>query len=362
MDSVELQSVVITLEESMSIAMITDYQRAMRSENVWWPSIARPRDIASRKETIHWLLDTAKIEPRDIGNIAFEDMSTVDLVVEPKFASSGLEIGIEAFQDLENGVWGGRAINAGTAWARQIGIQMAYYPQFRLAAAILGNPTAYDGQAFFDHDHPVNVNDPSAGTYTNLLDNVAGDGWSGTLAPIDESVTVDDALSNLQRVIGYIRSLKAPNGRDPRFLRPIGLLLPPALTVRGQQLTNARFIAQAAGASGGGSGDISAVIRNWGFGDPLVAPELGSGFSYAYEAGGTPVDGSDEDYYVICETQDVEVSSFIYGRREAFNVIFHDLASSAELARKGKLQWVCRGRNEIVPGLPYTLFKVKGRA
>jgi phage major head subunit gpT-like protein len=359
MDSVELQSVVITLEESMSIAMITDYQRAMRSENIWWPSIARPRDISSRKETIHWLLDSAKIEPRDIGQIAFEDMSTVDLVVEPKFASSGLEIGIEAFQDLENGVWGGRAINAGTAWARQIGVQMAYYPQFRLAAAMLGNPTAYDGVAFFAHGHPTNLNDPSAGTYTNLLDAVAADGWSGVLAPIDSSVTVDAALNNIQRVLAYIASLKAPNGRDPRFLRPIGILVPPALTVRAQQLTNARFIAQAAGATGGGSGDIEAVVRNWGMGDPLVAAELGAGFSYSYQ-GGPNVAGSDRDYYIICETQDVEVSGFIYGRREAFNVIYHDLASSAELARKGKLQWVCRGRNEIVPGLPYTIFKVKG--
>lgn len=360
MDSVELQSVVITLEEAMSVAMVTDYQRSMQSENIWWPSIARPRDISSRKETIHWLLDTAKIEPRDIGQIAFEDMSTVDLVVEPTFASSGLEIGIEAFQDLENGVWGGRAINAGTAWSRQIGVQMAYYPQFRLASAMLGNPTAYDSIAFFAHAHPTNVNDPSAGTYTNLLDNVAADGWSGTLAPLDESVTVDVALGNLQRVISYIRSLKAPNGRDPRFLRPIGLLGPPALTVRFQQLTNARFIAQAAGASGGGSGDIESVIRNWGFGDPLIAPELGAGFSYSYH-GGASVQGSDTDWYVVCESMDVEISSFIYGRREAFNVIYHDLASSAELARKGKLQWVCRGRNEIVPGLPYVLFKVKGR-
>ena len=359
MDSVELQSVVVTLEEAMSVAMVTDYQRSMESENVWWPSVARPRDIASRKETIHWLLDTAKIEPREIGQIAFEDMSTVDLVVEPTFASSGLEIGIEAFQDLENGVWGGRAINAGTAWARQIGVQMAYYPQFRLAAAILGNPTAYDGQSFFDHGHPTNLNDDSAGTYTNLLDAVATDGWSGTLAPIDESVTVDAALGNLQRVISYIRSLKAPNGRDPRFLRPIGMLIPPALTVRAQQLTNARYIAQAAGATGGGSGDIESVIRNWGFGQPLVAAELGSGFSYSY-GGGAPVSGSDVDYYIICESMDVEISSFIYGRREAFNVIYHDLASSAELARKGKLQWVCRGRNEIVPGLPYVLFRVKG--
>jgi phage major head subunit gpT-like protein len=361
MDSVELQSVLITLEESMAIELVGDYQRRDQPENIWWPSLARPRDISSRKETIHWILDTAKIEVRDLGQFAFEDMTTVNLEVTPSFASAAFEIGIEAFQDLENGVWGGKAIEAGTAWARQIGSEMRYFPQRRLADAIVCNPVCYDTHPFFDHGHPTNPNDPSAGTYTNDLDNVAADGWSGVLAPIDESVTVDVALSNAQRVISYIRGLKGPNGRDPRFLRPIGILVPPALTIRSQQLTGAKFIAQAAGATGGGSGDVELAIQKLGLGEPLIAPEIGSGFMRTYGIGSAPVSGSDTTWYVVCEARDVALSSYVYARRETFGVIFHDPGSSAELARKRKKQWTCAGRNEIVPALPYTMFRVHGR-
>jgi hypothetical protein len=349
MDSVDLQSVTLTLEEAMSIASVTDYQRMMRSENIWWPALARPRDVASRKETIHWILDTAKIEVKDFGQVTFEDMTTVDMLVEPQFGSAGLEIGIEAFQDLRNGRWGGEAIDSGTAWARQMGAQMAYWPQYRMARSLLANPVCYDTLAFFHHSHQVNPGDASSPTYANLLDATS----LGTLSPIDETVTVDVAVKNLNRAIAYIRSLKSPNARDPRFLQPVGILVPTAMTARIQQLTNARFIAQAA-SSGGGSGDITGVIRNLGLGDPLIAPEIGAGYTY------DGYSGSDVDYYIVCETADVEIGPFVYARREAWNIVYHDLQSSAELARRGKLQWVCRGRNEIVPALPYTIFKVKG--
>lgn len=349
MDTVDLQQVTLTLEEAMSVASVTDYHRMMRSENVWWPALARPRDVASRRETIHWILDTAKIEVKDFGQVVFEDMTTVDMLVEPQFGSAGLEIGIEAFQDLRNGVWGGEAIDSGTAWARQIGAQMAYWPQYRLARMLLANPTCFDGQPFFDRSHPLVPGDTSQGTYANLLDATS----MGALKPIDASVSVDTALNNLNDVVAYIRSLKSPNARDPRFLTPIGILVPTKMTTRIQQLTNAKFIAQTAG-SGAGSGDITNVVRNLGLGDPLIAPEIGAGYSY------DGYSGSDVDYYVVCETQDVEIGPFVYARREAWNIVYHDLQSSAELARRGKLQWVCRGRNEIVPALPYTIFKVKG--
>lgn len=354
MDAVELQSITLTVEESIAIAQVTDYHRMLRSENIWWPAIMRPRDVSSRQETINWILDTAKIEVRDFGQVVFEDMTSVDMLVKPSFATAGLEIGIEAFQDLKNNVWGGEAIDAGAAWGRQVGVQAAYFPQYRLARAILANATCYDGLGFFAHGHRVDPSDTSSPTYSNLLDNVSADGWDGVLAPIDKSVTLDVALDNITKVITYIRSLKSPNARDPRFLNPIGILVPTAMTSRIQQLTNARFIAQAA-ASGGGSGDITNVIRNLGLGDPLIAPELGANFTY------DGVSGNDNDYYVVCESTDVEIASFVLARREAFNTIYHDMASSAELARRGKLQWISRGRLDAVPGLPYTMFKVKGR-
>ena len=59
--------------------------------------------------------------------------------------------------------------------------------------------------------------------------------------PIDDSVTFDVAMANVQKVIAYIASIKAPNGVTPRFLKIRGLLLPPSLTARGQQISGVRL-------------------------------------------------------------------------------------------------------------------------
>jgi hypothetical protein len=53
-----------------------------------------------------------------------------------------------------------------------------------------------------------------------------------------------------------------PNGRDPRFLKPAFILAPPKLMPRLSQLTDAKFIAQAATGGGAGSADIIAYISS----------------------------------------------------------------------------------------------------
>ncbi len=136
-------------------------------------------------------------------------------------------------------------------------------------------------------------------------------------------MTLDVAVDNLAKVIAYIASIKMPNGEDPRGLRVKGLLVPPALTARASQLTQAEYIAQAA-ASGGGSGDIRAIISRWGFGVPQQADELASVFT----------GGSDTTYYVIAEQiTSSELGAMVYVNREPFQMIFHGPMTDAQLAR-----------------------------
>jgi hypothetical protein len=167
--------------------------------------------------------------------------------------------------------------------------------------------------------------------------------------PVDTSVTIDAALDNLNAVKAYVASIVMPNGEDPRFLKINAILHPPALTARLQQLTQAQFIAQAA-ATGGGSGDVAAVIANQGFGTPIEAPELGSNFG-----------GSDTTYYVLAQeiTSD-ELGAFVYLDREAFSILFHGPMTDAQLARSRTLQWTTEGRNTCQPGHPYLMFRCQG--
>lgn len=334
----DLESRMATIIERQYEALLSD---------TWWQRVAKVRDSVSKRERLVWLLETAKIKRLEPGSMEFEDLMSQFTELEAEFAGAGMKLTKEQLEDVHNGMPGGEGLELAAEWSRQIGIQSVYWPQNQVAAAILAGETglAYDGKAFFAADHHVNGVNADDGSFANLLNAAT----LGSLAPIDESVSVAVAMTNLSRVIAYMASIKMPNGRDPRKLRPIGILVPPAMVARTQQLTNAKFIAQAVG-SAGGSADVEAIIRNWGIGQPIQGDELGAAFG-----------GSDTDYYVIAGAADRSaLGALVYVNREPFNVLFHGPMTDAELARQREFQWLTGGRNVVAYGHPYALFKVKG--
>ncbi len=345
-------SFLYDLETNMRLITAQEYQRL--SSNLWWTKIAKSTTSGAKKERVSWLLDTARIQRtgRGGGNIEFEDLASQTQEYEHENAAAGLKIKKENLEDLD-----GNGVQIAANWSRQVGALAGYWPQKVLAQAILANPVTYDTKAFFAVDHPVNPFNTSAGIYANLFTGSAGSGAVGALPTsypgalkIDTSVTVDVALTNLAKAIAYVAgALKMPNGEDPRFLMLDKLFIPPALSARAQQLTNAKFIAQVAG-SFAGSADIEAVIRNFGLGEPVVCPELGAAFG-----------GSDTDFYLgMSELTTNEHGAFLYSNREPFAVLFYGPQNDAQLARIREFQWMTEGRNAIMPGHPYLLFKCTG--
>jgi len=333
-------SFMFDLESRMRLITSTDYQRL--NSQLWWKTVAKEIPSGAKKERVSWLLDTARIQRTGKGgNVEFEDVVAMTQEVENLNAAAGLEVKKEQFEDLD-----GNGIAVAGHWSRGMGAYSAYWPQKSVAKAILANPLTYDGKTFFADDHAVNPYNVAAGTYTNRFHGTASATNPGAL-PIG-AVTVDVAVANLAKAVAYIHTIKMPNGEDPRFLRVAGLGVPPALLSRAQQLTNAKFIAQAA-ASAGGSGDVEAVIRNFGFGQPFEMTELSAGFG-----------GSDDSYYILVE--DIltnELGAFTYLNREAFSILYYGPQNDAQLARIRNFQWTTEGRNVVMPGHPYLLFKVE---
>lgn len=335
------------LETRMQTIMENSYQELLK--DLWWQRVAKTKNSVTKRERLIWLLETAKIKRLEPGSMEFEDLAATYAEFENEFAGAGMKLTKEQLEDVHNGMPGGEGLELAGAWSRQIAVQAAYWPQNQVADAIRQGHAAasltYDGKPFFATDHHVNGLDAGDGSFANLLNASS----LGSLAPIDETVTVDVAAKNLSRVFAYMAGVKMPNGRDPRKLRPVGLMVPPAMIARAQQLTNAKFIAQAA-ASGGGGADVEAMIRNWGIGQPVQCDELAAAFG-----------GSDVDYYVIAAGADrSELGALVYVDREPFNVIFHGPMTAAELARIREFQWLTGGRNKVGYGHPYLLFKVKG--
>lgn len=339
------------VESRMQTITENEYNRL--TDNLWWPKLTKVRTSTGRRDVVQWLLSTATIKDQGKGgNIAFDDLVSTYLEIENKFSGNGLKLQRSQFEDTD-----GAGMDLAAQWSQDTGAQMAYWPQ-KQAAYLLKNghtasiATGYDKKAYFAIDHPFNPYNLGLGTYANLLTGapVAANGgtpaYPGT-CPIDISVNADVALQNLAKIFAYIAAWKMPNGEDPRMLRPEGLLCAPTLFPRAVQLTNAAFIAQAAG-SGAASADVKALITALGFATPILADEL-SGFE------------NETTFYVICkQIASAQLGGLIYTEREPFKINYYGVTDQVELSRRQELEWHNHGRNVMSPGHPYLIIKCKG--
>jgi phage major head subunit gpT-like protein len=335
-------SFLFDLESNMRTITAREYERLL--SKLWWQTVCKTGPTSgAKKERVTWLLDTARIQKTGRGgNVEFEDIVSQTTEVEHENAAAGLKIKKEQLEDVD-----GNGIDFATHWSRQMGSYAAYWPQKMTAQALLANGPTYDGLSFFNQNHKVNPFNVNAGVYANIFTGAAVGIYPGAL-PIDTSVSVDVAIANVAKAIAYISgALKMPNGEDPRFLRVANILIPPALVARAQQITNAKFIAQLASGGAAGSGDVEAIVRNFGLGQPVEAPELGA-----------PFGGSDTTYYIaVEEITNNELGAFAYINREPFSVLYYGPQNDGQLARIREYQWLTEGRNSIMNGHPYLLFK-----
>lgn len=317
---------------------------------LWWDRVASQRTSVSKRDTLVWLISTARIRRMESGQAHFEDVLKQYTQIENEFASDGLKLRKEQLEDQFNGMPGGEGLDMARRWAADMGAQAAYWPQGLVADAIKVGETAgnisYDGVTFFNTSHPLNGVDTDDGVFANVLDPAT----LGHETRIDDAITLDVAFENLAAVRTYIASIKMPNGVQPRNLQMRAILHPTALHQRVLALTSSKFIAQAA-ASGGGSADMLAIIASWGMDEPLEAPELGASYD----------GGSDTTYYIVAYQPGTgnDLGPIVYQNRENFGIIMNDGMTDAELHRAREIQWLTQGRNAVAYGHPYLLFKIK---
>jgi len=355
-------------------------------DNMWVREVAKFSTTGKKRDIKAWILSTLQIYQEgdgsqgpgpgtnsgalvgvnaayDVAVQRFDDMSAIYTEYDVLPAVAGLKLSRPQLEDND-----GNGLDIASAWAAQAGSLMAYWPQQKIAQKILdgakSTSVAYDGVQFFadatvnsGNGHPLDQTRVSRGNYVNWFHGTPTSTYLGAL-PIDESVNVDIALANLQKAIAYIASIKMPNGITPRFLKARRLMVPPRLVARAQQLTNARYIAQAAGSSGGGSGDIEAIIRNWGFLQPIEVQEF-AGVLPSGGASGT----KDLTWYIACEEmRSTQLGTFLYIEREPFAIRYYTgqgggTGTDAVLDRQQLLEWHLYGRNIAGYGHPYGIFR-----
>jgi phage major head subunit gpT-like protein len=342
----------MSLEQRMQLIQEQEY--AAMSSSLWAPQIYRTRDSQSRKELLQWFISTATITDQDEGgNIEFDKIEALYTSIENKTAGRGLELKKEQMDDIDGG-----GAQMAAQWVRDISQVAAYWPQLQTAKLMIGGTSAtdyaaYDGKAFFATDHYVNpvektaLNVPSgyATTYRNLHS-------SSNALPIDDTVSVETAYSNISKLISYLATIPTSNGLYPRHLQPIAWFVPPRMGPRAAVLTSAKFIASVAeSGKSAGTLDVQGLVSFLGMGMPTICPELSAAFG-----------GSDTTYYVLAAARGTSRSvlgPIIYIPREPFGIIYHGPQTDAQLAIRRKFQWTEVGRYGIGPGHPFELHRVE---
>jgi phage major head subunit gpT-like protein len=123
-----------------------------------------------------------------------------------------------------------------------------------VAELITANAVCWDGQNFFDTDHPYNVFDAAAGTYSNKFTG------AGT----------DSTVANLALAKARFRDIKGPNGK-PLGLRMTHVLVPAALEETWRDILERDLIIEA-----GATSDVAMNNRHKGSVKLVVSDELES--------------------------------------------------------------------------------------
>lgn len=323
------QSFLMDLESNMSRISEDEYASAL--ENAWWNKVAVTKQTSTANEVVSWLISTGQFSDDGVN---FESAVARHVELKAVEYMKGLEISKAAVEDFAYGIRGGEAADLGADWSRNSASEAALLPQGILGSLIRGGASttlAYDGLAYFHASHPLNPARPEIGTYSNLLTGAGYAIHTGTDAQI---------AANFAAALGQVASIKTSNGTMSRSLKVIGLLHPPALIRAAAIVTGAAFV---------NATDVSGFVSSYGI-KPVMAPELGSGFS----------GGSDQSYYLVCALGSSPLGAFAHVDREKFAINMHGPEAAAELARSRKLQYVASLRANVVAGHPYGLIKVVG--
>lgn len=339
-------TVLMDLESRMRVEVDEGYN-ALNSDP-WWTNFAKVRTTEARRDLVFWLLATATIkDANSYAELDYDELVSMYMEITHKFANEGMRLRRDQLEDLDGG-----GFHLAAEWSRQIGAQMQYWPQLKVWEFLQNGESAllsagYDGKALFATDHPYNPMDTGLGSFANLFTGSASGAYPGAL-PIDESVTLDEAIANIATLRAYIAGIKMPNGRDPRYLRIDKVWCSPKLYPRACQVFGAEFIAGDTAGGNGGTNDVKSYVKSLGFGVPGQIDEM-AGFE------------SDTTYFCTFKNAaSSNLGSIIYTERTPFEVSYYGPMNDATLSRMQQFEWAVRGRNGVSSGHPYLIAKVKG--
>lgn len=195
----------------LMVGFKTIFQKAFDAAPTFHEKLTTRVPSTTRAE-VHGFLDRIPGMREWVGDRVLNNLVAREFTVVNKPYEATIEVDRDDIEDDTLGVYGPRL--------EMLGMQARKHPDYLVVDALQEGNAAecYDGQYFFDTDHPVSMDDPSMGTQSNNL-NLALNGTNYGVARA--------AMS----------SFKAADGK-PLAVVPTLLVVPPQLESAGRQILN----------------------------------------------------------------------------------------------------------------------------
>jgi len=283
------------------IGFDTAFQQALMNQPTVWQKIASERPSTDESEVYMWADMIGELR-EFLGERQIVSLSGRSQQLFNKKYEKTITIPRTKFEDDKYGVF--------TDQVRQIAMRAAQHPDKLVADAIAAGDTAvvYDGQYFFDTDHPQNPDDPNSPVMSNKK----------TGMPL----SADNVAAGMALMNGYKDA-----GGVPLLAEPNVLMVPPALRYLARQICFGTTIAVPVGTAGSSPGGAAApenVLK--GMLDVVVNPRL----------------TSTTKWYLLDTTKPVK--PFIYQNRMAPEFAYLNKPEDAEVFKRDQFVYGVRTR------------------
>lgn len=234
--------------DALRVTLSLAFNEAFTGTPAWWRQVAMFNTTTEKTGRMGWLANLPVMREL-VGDRVLQNFAerSWDIINKDR------DLSVEIHRDqLETGVMGGWA-----QYFRATGETAAKYPDSLITSLMQTGHTSlcFDGQYFFDTDHPVSLSNTSLSTYSNY-------DASGKPLTLDNYVAVRAAMM----------ARKGENGL-PLGVRPNVIVVPPQLEHIALQIVGSSLIVNTAGASpAAGATGMENVMR--GTAQVLVAEEL----------------------------------------------------------------------------------------
>lgn len=246
-----------------------------------------------------------------LGERVFNDVSRYALEFTNRTFELSHKMNVDDLDDDQYG-WGDIGKGMGEEallWPRDM-----FFEALLAATASDSDNPSYDGQPFFDADHPFDPADPDSDVYSNY-----------------DSTGKALTAANLAAAVTAMRLFKAPNGRTLN-VRPVKLWVPPQLEFTAKAILDPLLIAAASGAP------VSNIYQ--GILTFEVLPEL--------EAEPTA-------WYLQGEARGLKPCLFSLRKVPQIDVL--NRPTDQNVFMHNEIQWGGKARGAVIPALPFLLYK-----